>query len=145
MISRLISNMISAFQNELCFLSKPSPIGKKLEHRGFRVYYLPLTHPWVILIVVFHLYRLLRGNQYDILHLYDPKANLLGQILEKLSGHKRMIRKLRSKYPSGTPKVWTFYLISQYLKLSLGYESNSRAAIYFLAVYGYDNYLLRWL
>jgi glycosyltransferase involved in cell wall biosynthesis len=82
---------------------------------------------------------LLRANRYDILHLYGLKANFLGRILGKLSGHKRILGGLRSKYPSGTKKNWTLWLDRLAFGLSLGYVSNSQAAIDFLVAHGYDS------
>lgn len=138
MTTRLVSHMSSAFQNEFCFLMKKGPIGEELEHEGFKVYYLPLTNPWAIPTVALRLYRLLRANRYDILHLYGLKADSLGRILGKLSGHKRILGGLRSKYPSGIKKPWTLWLDRLTFGLSLGYVSNSQAAIDFLAAHGYD-------
>ena len=106
----LVNHMTERFRNELCFLSRRGPIGEELEHEGFKVYYLPLTNPWAIPIVALRLYYLFRGNHYDILHLYGLKANFLGRILGRLSGHKKIIGGLRSKYPSGIKKSWTLWL-----------------------------------
>lgn len=138
MTLRLVSNMSAAFRNEFCFLSKRGPIGEELERDGFRVYYLPLTSPWAISMAVLRLYRLLQTNRYDILHLYGLKANFLGRTLGKFSGHKRILGGLRSKYPSGIKKAWTLWLDRLTFSLSLGYVSNSQAAIDFLSAHGYD-------
>jgi len=138
MTTRLVSHMSSAFQNEFCFLMKKGPIGEELEHEGFKVYYLPLTNPWAIPTVALRLYRLLRANRYDILHLYGLKANSLGRILGRLSGHRRILGGLRNKYPSGITKSWTLWLDRMTFGLSLGYVSNSQAAIDFLTAHGYD-------
>jgi len=45
---------------------------------------------------------------------------------------------LHSKYPSGIKKSWTLWLDRLTFGLSLGYVSNSQAAIDFLAAHGYD-------
>ena len=134
----LVSYMANGFLNEVCFLSKRGPTGEDLEREGFEVYYLPLTNPWAIPIVVLRLYRLLRANRYDILHLYGLKANFLGRILGRLLGYKRIIGSLHSKYPSGIKKLWTLWLDRLTFGLSLGYVSNSQAAINFLTAHGYD-------
>lgn len=144
MTLRLITNMSSQFQNEVCFLSKRGPIGEELEHKGVRVYYLSLTSFWTIPIVAFRLYRLLRANHYDILHLYGLKANLLGRVLGRLSGHKRILGALRSMYPSGSKKIWTLWIDRLTFWLSLGYVSNSQAAIDSLVAHGYDRHKF-WL
>ena len=138
MTARLVSNMEPTFRNELCFLGKRGPIGEELEYKGFKVHYLSLTNPWAIPIAILRLYCLLRTNRYDILHLYGLKANFLGRILGRLSGHKKILGGLRSKYPSGIKKSWTLWLDRLTFGLSLGYVSNSQAAIDFLAAHGYD-------
>ena len=138
MTARLITNMGSDFLNEVCFLSNKGPIGEDLERKGFKVYYLPLATPWAIPTVAFHLHRLLRTNRYDILHLYGLKANFLGRIIGRLSGHKRIIGGLRSKYPADSRKCWTIWFDWLTFWLSLGYVSNSQAAIDFLVAHGYD-------
>ena len=138
MTARLITNMGSEFHNEVCFLSREGPIGSELEQKGVKVYYLPLTNPWVIPIVALRLYHLLRRNRYDILHLYGLKANLLGRILGKLSGYRRILGGLRSIYPSGLKKKWVLWIDRLTFGLSLGYVSNSQAAIDFLISHGYN-------
>ena len=136
--ARLITNMGSEFHNDVCFLSHEGPIGSELKQQGVKVYYLPLTNPWAIPIVALRLYRLLRRNRYDILHLYGLKANLLGRILGKLSGYRRILGGLRSIYPSGLKKKWTLWIDRLTFGLSLGYVSNSQAAIDFLISHGYN-------
>lgn len=138
MTARLVTNMSPAFRNELCFLGKRGPVGEELEHKGFKVYYLPLASPWALPMVALRLYRLLRTNRYDILHLYGLKANLLGRILGRLTGHNKILGGLRSEYPSGVKKSWTLWLDRLTFGLSLGYVSNSQAAIDFLTAHGYD-------
>jgi glycosyltransferase involved in cell wall biosynthesis len=130
--------MSAAFRNEFCFLGKREPIGEELERKEFRVYYLPLTSLWNIPMAMLRLYRLLRADRYDILHLYGLKANFLGRVLGSLSEHKRILGGLKSKYPSGTKKNWTLWLDRLTFGLSLGYVSNSQAAIDFLTAHGYD-------
>jgi len=134
----LVSYMGGDFLNELCFLGKRGPIGEKLEHKGFKVYYLPLTNPWSISIAILRLCCLLRTNRYDILHLYGLRANSLGRILGKLCRYKKIIGGLHSKYPSDIKKSWTLWLDRLTFGLSLGYVSNSHAAIDFLTTHGYD-------
>jgi len=138
MTARLITNMGSEFHNEVCFLSREGPIGSELKQKGVKVYYLPLANPWAIPIVTLRLYLLLRRNRYDILHLYGLKANLLGRILGKLSGYRRILGGLRSIYPSGLKKKWTLWIDRLTFGLSLGYVSNSQAAIDFLISHGYN-------
>jgi len=135
----LVSHMKEDFLNELCFLSKRGPIGEELEHKGFKVYYLPLANPWVTPMVALRLYGLLRTNRYDILHLYGLKANFLGRILGRLSRHKRILGALHSQYPSGIKKPWTLWLDRLSFGLSRGYVSNSQAAIDFLTAHGYKH------
>jgi len=134
----LVSHMANDFLNELCFLSRRGPVGEKLKHEGFEVYYLPLTNAPAIPTATLRLWRLLRANHYDILHLYGLKANFLGRILGRLSGYKSIIGSLHSKYPSGIKKLWTLWLDRLTFGLSLGYVSNSQAAIDFLTAHGYD-------
>jgi len=134
----LVTHMASDFLNELCFLSKRGPIGEELKHEGFKVYYLPLANPWTIPRVAFRLYRLLRANRYDILYLSGLKANFLGRLLGRLSGHGKILGGLWSKYPSGIKRNWTLWIDRLTFKLSLGYVSNSQAAIDFLVAHGYD-------
>ena len=134
----LVTHMADDFLNELCFLSKRGPTGEDLEREGFEVYYLPLANPRAIPILVLRLYRLLRSNRYDIVYLSGLKANFLGRVLGKLSGHKKILGGLWSKYPSGIKKLWTLWLDRLTFSLSLGYVSNSQAAIDFLVAHGYN-------
>ncbi len=138
MTARLASQTSPVFQNEFCFLSRKGPVGEEMAHKGVKVYYLPLAKFRDIPQVVFRLYRLLRTNPYDILHLYGMKANFLGRILGRLSGHEKIIGGLRSKYPADSRKCWTLWLDRLTFGLSLGYVSNSQAAIDFLVSHGYD-------
>ncbi len=130
----LVTHMADDFLSELCFLSKRGPIGEKLEHEVFKVHYLPLINPWVMPMVALRLYCLLRSNRYDILYLSGLKANFLGRILGRFSGHKRILGGLRSKYPSGVKKSWTLWLDRLTFSLSLGYVSNGGAVkrLYYL-------------
>ncbi len=134
----LVSHMSKEFQNEVCFLSKKGPVGEELEHNGFRAYYFSLAKPWVVPIVIFRLYRLLRLKQYDIIHLYGLRANFLGRILGKISGCSRIVGALHSQYPSKVKKGWALWLDRLTFGLSREYVSNSQAAIDFLVAHGYD-------
>jgi glycosyltransferase involved in cell wall biosynthesis len=134
----LLTHMAEDFLNELCFLGERGPVGEELERDGFRVYYLPLRGPGSIPVVTLKLYRLLQSNRYDIIHLYGLKGNFLGRILGKLSRHEIILGALRSMYPSGTKKNWTLWMDRLTFGFSLGYVSNSQAAIDFLAAHGYD-------
>ena len=138
MTARLVNNMDAAFRNEFCFLSKKDCTAEDLEQAGFAVHYLPLSNVLSFPIVALRLYRLLRANHYDILHLYGLKANSLGRILGRLSGHKKILGGLRSKYPSDSRNSWTLWFDRLTFGLSLGYVSNSQAAIDFLVAHGYD-------
>lgn len=135
----LITRMGPNFHNEICILGEEGPVGEDLRDKGFLVYYLHLDHLWSIPVTVFRLYRLLRANDYKILHLYGLKANLLGRILGRLSGHRKILGALRSQYPSGFKGVWTFWLDRVTFPLSVGYVANSQAAIEVLTSHGYDS------
>ncbi|MCR4404994.1 MAG: glycosyltransferase [Candidatus Acetothermia bacterium] len=137
MTSLLVRHMGPGFENELCFLDRKGPVGEELEHAGLKVHYLPLRSPWALLPVVFRLSGLLRSGGYDILHLYGLKANLLGRLLGRILGQRRVLGGLRSAYPSGRKEQWTLLLDRLTFRLSLGYVSNSQAAIDFLASHGY--------
>ncbi|MFX0200461.1 MAG: glycosyltransferase [Candidatus Hodarchaeota archaeon] len=134
----LITRMGPSFHNEICVLGGEGPIGEDLRDRGFLVYYLYLDHLWSIPSTVFRLYRLLQANDYEILHLYGLKANFLGRILGRLSGHRKILGGLRSQYPSGFKRFWTFWVDRVTFPLSLGYVANSQTAIEVLTSHGYD-------
>lgn len=136
--SVLVRHMGDGFLNELCFLRKSGPIGADLERAGFKVHYVPLTNLKDIPGAICRLSHLFRGNHYDIFHLYGLKANFLGRSLGKLFGHRRILGGLRSKYPSGVKKMWTLWFDLLTFGFSLGYVSNSQAAIEFLTAHGYD-------
>lgn len=135
----LVNYMRGDFLNVLCFLSERGPVGEDLEQAGFAVYYLPLSNVLSLPIVALRLYRLLRANHFDILHLYGLKANFLGRIVGRLSGHNRILGGLRNKYPSQINKSWILWLDRLTFGCSLGYVSNSKAAVDFLVSHGYDS------
>jgi len=133
----LVTRMSRDFQSEIFFLNEPGPIGERLKCEGFQVYYSPLSGLRSVPRTLLSLWRLLRSNRYDILHLYGLKANFLGRILGRLSGYKRIVGGLRSESPSDIKKCWTLWLDRLTFGLSLGYVSNSQAAIDFLSAHGY--------
>ena len=134
----LVTHMNQDFQNEIFFLNKPGPVGERLAREGFQVYYSPLSGLRSVPRTLISLWRVLRTDRYDILHLYGLKANFLGRILGRLSGHKKILGGLRSKYPSGIKSKWTLWPDRLTFGLSFGYVSNSQAAIDFLSAHGYD-------
>jgi glycosyltransferase involved in cell wall biosynthesis len=134
----LVTHTGTGFEHDICFLSQPGAIGRELECCGFRVFYYPLKRPWHMFSAVLQLGKLIRHNHYDILHLYGLKANSLGRILGRLAGHKKIVGGLRSQYPSGIKRKWTLWLDRLTFGLSLGYVSNSQAAVDFLSSRGYS-------
>lgn len=138
-VYNLAKHMTAGFLNEFCFLAYKGPVGEDLEQQGFKVYYLPLSGLWSILTTALRLYHLLRTGRYDILQLYGLRANLLGRILGKLSGSKKILGALRSKYPSKNRQPWTIWVDRLTFALSQGYVSNSRSAIEFLVAQGYPS------
>lgn len=43
-------------------------------------------HPWVDLQSIMALYRLMRSNDYDVIHLHSSKAGFVGRLAAKLNG-----------------------------------------------------------
>ena len=134
---RLVQNMDKNFINEFCFIGQRGPIVELLQNYGFKVYYLPFSNIVIFPFMFVRLSKLIKVGQYDIIQLYGLKANFLGRIAGRIAGNKHIIGALRSKYPSGIKKDWIFWLDRITFPLSLGYISNSQAAINFLVQKGY--------
>lgn len=137
MTAQLVRHMNPTFHNELYFLGGRGPVGDALERDRFTVYYIPKAAPWALPKQAIYLYKILKKRRYDILHLYGLRANCLGRVLGRISGYRRIIGGLRSIHPSGNQGAWALWLDRLTFGLSLGYVSNSQAAIDFLAAHGY--------
>lgn len=134
---RLVQNMHKNYINEFCFIGPKGPIAGSLQNYGFKVYYLPFSNIVMFPFMFVKLYRLIKTERYDVIQLYGLKANFLGRIAGRIAGNKHIIGALRSKYPSGIKKDWIFWVDRITFPLSLGYISNSRAAMNFLIQKGY--------
>lgn len=63
---------------------------EKLQREGLRVVEIPelarYPHPWRDLRALWHLYRLMRREQFDLVHAHSTKAGLLGRLAARFAG-----------------------------------------------------------
>lgn len=142
MTARLLRGMSRRFRNDLCFLSEAGPVSEELALAGFAVCHLPLARLPQLPRVAAQFVRVLQRGRYDVIHLYGLKANSLGRVLGRLCGQPAILGGLRSEYPAGIKKEWSFWLDRATFWLGLGYVSNSQAACDSLAAHGYPRHKL---
>lgn len=93
---RIISRMDrERFEVDVCFLDNEGPLTPLYRALGFRVYHL-LAGCKLQLSSCLRLTRILRRTHYDILHIFGLRANLIGRVVGRLFGVRRIITGQRS-------------------------------------------------
>ncbi len=129
------------FENDVCFLYPKGALSDAFE-KECRVYY--LDYGKVSLFgVISRLYKILKSNNYDIVHIYGLKANIIGRLVGFLARCKRIVSGLRGKYPGDKESKLYLFLDKLTLPFIRLYVSNSKSAVDFLVKNGYPKEIFR--
>jgi len=113
------------FEVTVCFLDEEGPVSDYYRDEGFAVHHLNY-HRRPLPLVAWDLFRYLKSGQFDIIHIYGLRANLLGRILGKLAGCRAIVTSQRSIDPwRKWWHIWLDRLTSRWVTL---YIPNSYAA-----------------
>lgn len=88
----LLLNQMKSIQSAGCEVVGISSPGKEvagLEAEGLRHIAIPMSRkvtPWLDLVSLLRLYRVMRKERFTIVHTHTPKAGLLGQLAARLAG-----------------------------------------------------------
>jgi glycosyltransferase involved in cell wall biosynthesis len=125
------------FDNEVCFLCGEGPATSILSSLGIKTYHLNYGKK-SILSVLFALYKILKRGDYDILHIYGLKANLIGRVVGRVARCRRIVAGLRNIYP-GDKECSKLHFMLDKLTIPLIdlYISNSKSAADFVVSKGY--------
>ncbi len=86
---------------EVVGLSSPGPHVAYLEEQGIRHIAVPMARhltPAADMLALARLYRVMRREQFDIVHTHTPKPGLLGQLAARLAGVPVVINTLHGFY-----------------------------------------------
>lgn len=91
---------LAQHQVQVTGIAGPGPEHEQLRAEGVHTVSIPFhraPHPMADLISLWRLWRYLRHNRFDIIHVSTPKAALIGAIAARLTGHPRLIFTLRGR------------------------------------------------
>lgn len=125
------------FENEVCFLCEEGSLTSILSSLNIKTYHLYYGKKG-LLPAVLSFYKILKSGNYDIVHIYGLKANLIGRLVGRFAGCRNIVSGLRNIFPSDKGDS-RFHLMLDKLTLPFIklYISNSKAAIDFMALRGY--------
>lgn len=139
MVWNLIRHMDrEQFKNEICFLYSKGPVGEYYENNGFKVTYLDFK-PRRIFRVICKLFAIFKRGDYDIIHIYGLKINIIGRVLAKLLRCKNVVAGLRDKFPGDKESRFQLWIDRVTFPLVRFYISNSKSAAEFLVSKGFPN------
>ena len=139
MVWNLIRHMDrEQFKNEICFLYSKGPVGEYYENNGFKVTYLDFK-PRRIFRVICKLFAIFKRGDYDIIHIYGLKINIIGRVLAKLLRCKNVVAGLRDKFPGDKESRFQLWIDRVTFPLVRFYISNSESAAEFLVSKGFPN------
>ena len=103
---------------EVIGISSPGSDVRAIEAAGIRHIAVPMTRkltPIADLVSLWRLYRIIRREQFDIVHTHTPKAGLLGQLAARLAGVPIIIKTIYGFYfHDRTHPVWRrFYIFTE--------------------------------
>jgi glycosyltransferase involved in cell wall biosynthesis len=75
---------------------QPGVFVPQLESAGYTIHHLPFAKRVSFFAV---LYRLLRQNSFDVVHIHTERANFYYALIAKLAGVRRAIRTIHSNFP----------------------------------------------
>jgi len=124
MLLQLLPNMKEDLDNRVCAIMGRGEIGKKLESKGIKVYYLDLKSIFD-LGVIFHYRGIIKKFDPDIQVNYLIHADLFGRILGKIFGVKIIVAYIRNIHKQ---KKMLMFLDKMTLSLSDFVLTNSETA-----------------
>ncbi|MBW2978001.1 glycosyltransferase [Candidatus Woesearchaeota archaeon] len=95
MLLKVLPNLKN--ENVVCSLTNNNEIGKKIEKKGVKVYYLGLNH-LNLLGTILRFRKVVKKERPDILNTYLIHSNLFGRIFGRLFGVKKIICSVRNKH-----------------------------------------------
>jgi len=124
MLLKTVPELQSEFENQVCCLLGPGPIGDELEKRGIPVTYLELRRN-LGFTAIYRFFKLIRQYKPDILITYLIHADLFGRVFGRLFGIKVIICSQR-----GSLHGWQFLRPVERLTRSLvtSYTAQTEAA-----------------
>lgn len=100
----LLLNQMKCIQSTGCEVAGISSPGKEcpgLEAEGVRHIPIPMSRkvtPWLDLVSLVRLYRVMRKERFTIVHTHTPKAGLLGQLAARLAGVPIIVNTIHGYY-----------------------------------------------
>ncbi len=95
MLLQLLPRMQNKLDNGICVIKGRGEIGKKLEERGIKVYYLDLKNIFD-LGIIFRYRKLLKDFSPDVQVNYLIHADIFGRIFGKIFGVKKIVPYIRN-------------------------------------------------
>lgn len=115
----LLLNQLQSLQNEgyaVAGISTPGPDVSVVEAAGIRHIPVPMTRrfsPLPDLVSLWRLYRVIRREQFGIVHTHNPKPGLLGQVAAKLAGTPVIVNTVHGFYfHEGMKPFWRRFYIA---------------------------------
>ena len=124
---------------EVGIACSPGKAVEKLQKNGYTVYAVKINRKISLvsnLKSIYHLVKVIRQNQYDLVHVHTPIAAVLGRIAAKIAGVKQIVYTSHGLpfHDLSTPTQYYFYFIVEKLTalitdliLSQNYEDISTA------------------
>jgi len=103
-LTSLLLNQLLSLQEtgyEIVGISSPGQKVAALEAAGIRHSAIPITRnftPIADLLTLWHLYQLMRHEQFTIVHTHNPKPGLLGQLAARMAGVPIVVNTLHGFY-----------------------------------------------
>jgi len=137
-----VLRLATAGSPQLChhvlFLAPSGPISEQLSQANVPVTLAPGSGPLAALRAARAFRRLVKREAFDVVLIYGLRANTIGRTVCHLSRTRAaVLGGLRSLYPSGHKANWTLWLDRLTFRWSMGYISNSEAAVEHLVSHGY--------
>ncbi|WP_341530180.1 glycosyltransferase family 4 protein [Nostoc sp. UHCC 0302] len=119
----LLLPQINYFLSQNLEVSIACSPGKKLEElqkKGYKIHPVNIERNISLtsnLKSIYHLTKIIRENQYDLVHVHTPIAAILGRIAAKIAGAKRIVYTSHGLpfHDLSTPRQYRFYFIVEKL------------------------------
>lgn len=83
----------SKFRITVCLLQSEGPLSQMYREKGIEVYHL---NGGSLLNSVWRLWRILSSRRFNIIEIYGLRANIIGRVIGRLTGHRTIVTLQRS-------------------------------------------------